>query len=62
MPVDVVVSRELKSLQEELTASRRERLAPPAASSATEPAGEPLKETARGAGRARCVRVHGRYW
>jgi hypothetical protein len=25
MPVDVVVSRELKSLQEELTASQRER-------------------------------------
>jgi hypothetical protein len=31
MAVDAVVSRELKSLQEELSASQRERLAAPAA-------------------------------
>jgi hypothetical protein len=31
MAVDAVVSRELKSLQEELSASQRERLATPAA-------------------------------
>jgi ElaB/YqjD/DUF883 family membrane-anchored ribosome-binding protein len=32
MPADVVVSRELKSLQEELSAAQRARLAVPAAS------------------------------
>jgi hypothetical protein len=47
MAVDAVVSRELKSLQEELSASQRERLAAPAAtSSATAAAGEPVGPTA----------------
>jgi hypothetical protein len=46
MPADTVVSRELKSLQEELSVSQRKPLAAPAASSATAAAGEPLKETA----------------
>jgi hypothetical protein len=53
MPADAVVSRELKSLQEELTASQRERLAPPASTTdatAAAPgaaaAAAPVKETA----------------
>ena len=49
MAVDAVVSRELKSLQEELSASQRERLAAPAAaSSATAAAGEPVGQRPAG--------------
>jgi hypothetical protein len=53
MPADAVISRELKSLQEELTASQRERLGPPAsttdataAASGATASAAPVKETA----------------
>jgi hypothetical protein len=49
MPADAVVSRESKSLQEELTASRRERLAPPASTT---------DATAAAPGAAAVRRVH----
>jgi ElaB/YqjD/DUF883 family membrane-anchored ribosome-binding protein len=46
MPVDAVVSRELKSLQEELSTSQRERsVAPANTTGATAAAAEPAKET-----------------
>jgi hypothetical protein len=49
MAVDAVVSRKLKSLQEELSASQRERLAAPAAArSATAAAGEPVGQRPAG--------------
>jgi ElaB/YqjD/DUF883 family membrane-anchored ribosome-binding protein len=46
MAADIVVSRELKSLQDELSAAQRERLTVPAAASAVPPSSaEPLKES-----------------
>ena len=45
MAADVVVSRELKSLQDELSAAQRERSAAPATPAPPSPA-EPVKESA----------------
>ena len=47
MAVDIVVSRELKSLQDELSAAQRERSAAPTISPPTSPSfAEPAKENA----------------
>jgi ElaB/YqjD/DUF883 family membrane-anchored ribosome-binding protein len=47
MPGDVVLSRELKSLQEEVSASQKERAAASAAATSAAPpsAAEPIEET-----------------
>jgi len=44
MATDVLVSRELKSLQEELSTSRKERAAPTSSSDGESSAGEPRTE------------------